>query len=496
MKKFFTLLLASIMVFSLFFVGTAKADSEDAKVADYLAKEHKVKDFNGEFNKIKESADNLGFKHVKLNQKANGIPVYGGDIIVHINKEGKVYGISGNYNEKAKGFKITGKLMNKKDAIEYAKRAAGFNLNAEDFEINAELNLYEFEGKIVPAYIVDMSYIYPEAYRWKVFIDARDGKLLFKYNNLKTSPAVGTGTGFINDTKQINLDYLNGTYYLRDLTKVKGSIYTNDAKNRNSTKTSIMTDTDTIWNSIYQGPAIDAHFFVGVTYDYYKDRFGRVSYDGTGKDIKVMAHYGKNYVNAFWDGRELVFGDGDGVEFGPFSADMDIVAHEYTHAVGDNEGGLQYSSQSGALEEATADLMSIFALDYYSQKYLGKPGGWLFCANAYTPSTPGDSYYSYVNPEDYGYPHDMSQYLNTTSDNGGVHTNCTIIGHAGYMTANAIGIGKTEQILYRAICNYYTSTTDFSGARAAWLNAAKDLYGLNSTEYNAVAAGFDHVGIK
>jgi len=496
MRKIFTLLLASVMVFSLFFAGVAKADNDDSKVADYLAKKHKVKDLNKEFNKIKENVDNLGFKHVKLNQKVNGIPVYGGDIIVHINKDGKVYGMSGQYNEKAKSFKGTGKFINRKDAIEFAKKAANFNINAEEPEINADLYLYEFEGKIVPAYIVDMSYLYPEAFRYKVFIDAYNGKLLFKYNNLKTNGVVGTGTGYIGDQKSINLDSVGSTYYLRDLTKTKGIIYTNDAKNRTQIKTNIMTDTDTIWNSAYQAAAVDAHFFVGATYDYYKDKFGRISYDNNGKDTKVIAHYGKRYSNAFWDGKELVFGDGDGVEFGPFSADMDIVAHEYTHAVGDYEGNLQYSSQSGALEEATADLMSIFALDYYSQKYFSKPGGWLFCANAYTPSKPGDSYYSYINPEAYKYPHDMSQYLNTTSDNGGVHTNCTIIGHAGYLVANSIGNAKAEQILYRAICNYYTSTTNFSGARTAWLNAAKDLYGLNSAEYNAVVAAFNHVGVK
>jgi len=496
MKKFLTLLLACVMVCSLFFVGEAKADSDNGKVADYLAKQHKVKDFNGEFNKIKETVDNLGFKHVKLNQKVKGIPVYGGDIIVHINKDGKVYDMSGTYNEKAKNFKEAGKLISKKNAIELGKKAVDFNINAEDPEINAELYLYEFEGKIVPAYIIDMSYLYPEAFRWKVFINAYDGSLLLKYNNLKTLPAVGTGTGYIKDTKEINLELVGTTYYLRDITKEKGIIYTNDARNRNQTKTNIMTDTDTIWNSTYQAAAVDAHFFMGATYDYYKEKFNRVSYDNGGKDIKVIAHYGKSYANAFWDGRELVFGDGDGSEWGPFSADMDIVAHEYTHAVGDSEGSLQYSSQSGALEEATADLMSIFALDYYSLKYFGKPGGWLFCANAYTPKTPGDSYYSYVNPESYGYPHDMSTYYNTTSDNGGVHTNCTIIGHAGYLVANSIGNSKAEQILYRAICNYYTSTTNFSGARTAWLNAAADLYGLNGVEYNAVVTAFNHVGVK
>ena len=496
MRKFFTLLLASVMVFSLFFPGMAKADNDDAKVADYLAKEHKVKDFNREFNKIKESVDNLGFKHVKLNQKVNGIPVYGGDIIVHINKSGKVYGMSGVYNEKAAGYKATGKLINKKDAIEVAKKAVDFDVNAEDTDINANLYLYEVEGEIVPAYIVDLSYLYPEAFRWKVFIDAYGGKLLNKYNNLKTIGATGTGTGYMKDTKIINLDKVGSTYYLRDVSRPKGIIYTNDAKNRNSTKTSIMTDTDTIWNSSYQAAAVDAHFYVGESMNYYKDRFGRISYDNNGKDVKVMAHYGKRYANAFWDGKELAFGDGDGVEWAPFSADMDIVAHEYTHAVGDSEGNLQYSNQSGALEEATADLMSIFALDYYSQRYFNKAGGWLFCANAYTPNKSGDSYYSYVNPEDYNYPQDMSEYYNTTSDNGGVHTNCTIIGHAGYLVANSIGNAKAEQILYRAICTYYTSTINFSGARAAWLSAAADLYGANNAEYNAVITAFDHVGVK
>lgn len=500
MKKILAIALSCLFVFSLPVRGLSSNNGEaekSKKISSYVAKVFDVKEFDKEFSKVKENKDELGFTHVKLNQKVNGIPVYGGDIIMHFNSQGDISSVSGEYVKKAKEAKLDKIIRNKNEIIEVGKEFVIANFAAEDPEITADLYWYEFKETFIPTYVLDISYLYPEAGRWKVFVNAYDGTILEKYNNLKTNSVVGTGTGYIKDTKNINLDLVNGIYYLRDLTKTKGMIYTNDAKSRTSTKSvAIMTDTDNIWNSSYQASAIDAHFYVGVTYDYYKEKFNRISYDNVGKDIKVIAHYGKNYNNAFWDGKELVFGDGDGTEFGPFSADLDIVAHEYTHAVGENEGNLVYSGQSGALEEATADIMCIFALDYYKTKYFGVAGTWLFCENAYTPKIVGDQYYSYVDPAAYNYPDNMSKYLNTTGDNGGVHTNCTIIGHAAYTIASSIGNAKAEQIVYRAMCNYYTSQTNFAQARVAWVNAAKDLYGVDSAEYKAVIAGFDHVGIQ
>jgi bacillolysin len=181
----------------------------------------------------------------------------------------------------------------------------------------------------------------------------------------------------------------------------------------------------------------------------------------------------------------MVYGDGDGSTFIPLSGALDVVAHELTHAVTERTAGLQYSNQSGALNESISDTFGYF-LD---------PADYLVGEDVYTPGVSGDALRSMSNPEAYGQPSTMSGYVNTTSDNGGVHTNSGIPNKAAYYTIQSIGKAKAEQIYYRELTVYMTPTTNFSNDRASLLQAAADLYGSGSTTYNAVKSAWDQVGV-
>jgi len=251
--------------------------------------------------------------------------------------------------------------------------------------------------------------------------------------------------------------------------------------------------------SIINDPAaVDAHYYAGVVYDYYKTKFARNGIDNKNMAMKSTVHYSRNYVNAFWNGAQMVYGDGDGVNSLALSGGLDVIAHEMTHGVDENEADLIYANQSGALNESMSDAFGTF-VEFYSQSNKAE---WLIGEDIWTPKISGDALRSMADPTKFGDPDNMSdyQYLPNTQagDWGGVHTNCGIPNKACYLTAtnSAVGIVKAEQIYYRALCNYMTVSTDFSGARAALVQSAADLYGAGSPEVMAVNNAWTAVGVN
>jgi Zn-dependent metalloprotease len=443
---------------------------------------------------------------VRLQQIVDGIPVFGNEYIVHFDKNKDVYASNGKFNEKAKNYKQKGDFIKSNEAIEIAKNDVGYELgtevNQEDL-ISAQLYLYEVEGELIPAYLVRVNWLHEDSFGdWRVFVDAVEGSIVAKFDGIKYNEkitakpatgtnATGTGTGVLNDTKTINLVQSGSYYYLQDNTRATKGIFTYDAANRTKLPGTLMSDVDTIWNASTQKAAVDAHYYVGKTFDYYNNMFGRNSIDNSGAEIKATVHYSRNYVNAFWNGRQIVFGDGDGVYSLALSGGFDIVAHELTHAVDSYEADLLYQNQSGALSESFADVMAT-AAEFYVQP---TKADWLIGEDVWTPGTPNDALRSMSNPNAYGDPDHMSEYVNTTSDYGGVHTNSGIPNKAAYLIGNNIGAEKMGRIYYRALSVYLISTSDFSDCRAAVLQSAADLYGANGIEYNTVNSAFDAVGI-
>ena len=302
--------------------------------------------------------------------------------------------------------------------------------------------------------------------------------------------ATGTGTGVLGDTKSINTTLKGGTYYLEDQTKPmftqKGSTISTYTFNNGTSTQYFMTDADNVWNSTIQKVAVDVHYNTSVVYDYLYYKLGRNSYDHAGAKMEAGVHYSTRYNNMFWSGNQLVCGDGDGVQFISLCAALDVVAHEWFHAVIDHTAGLTYSNQSGALSESWADAFAVTV----------DSNDWTIAEDVYTPGTPNDALRSLSDPGAYGDPDHMSEYVTTTVDNGGVHTNSGIPNKAFYNFATSIGSRDIAmKVWYVALRDYMTSMTNFSGARAATLSACAALYGTSSPYYTALQRAWDSVGI-
>ena len=223
---------------------------------------------------------------------------------------------------------------------------------------------------------------------------------------------------------------------------------------------------------------------VTATLDMYRQVFSRSSYDGSGAEVVLTVHYEQNYDNAFWNGDQLVFGDGDGKVFGTFTKPIDVLGHEFTHAVTQFTAALNYQGQSGALNESVSDCFGMCL----KQRVLGQTADqadWLIGEGIFLPGIkarglrdmahPGTAYDDPTLGKD---PQvgDMKDYVDTTDDNGGVHINSGIPNRAFYLAATAIGGDTWEgagQIWYAALTGgQVTADTDFSGFAEATVGAA------------------------
>jgi bacillolysin len=215
-----------------------------------------------------------------------------------------------------------------------------------------------------------------------------------------------------------------------------------------------------------------AHTFVGSTYDYYARAHGRDSYDGGGAPLVSSVHYGVSYQNAFWDGAQMVFGDGFAVK--------DVTAHELTHAVTERTANLEYRWQSGALNESLSDIFGAMV----------DRDDWLMGEDL-----PIGAIRDLSNPGAHGQPGHASGWVATCSDNEGVHTNSGIPSKAFVNVATSTGKGDAERIFYRALTVYLHPQSTLEDARAAALQAAEDLFGASSAQSQAVTSGFNAVGL-
>ena len=211
--------------------------------------------------------------------------------------------------------------------------------------------------------------------------------------------------------------------------------------------------------------------------------YGRSSYDGKGAPVSLTVHYGRDYDNAFWDGTQLVFGDGDGQVFGRFTRPVDVLGHELTHAVTEHTAGLRYQGQSGALNESVSDVFAACL----KQRLLGQTAGdadWLIGAGIFLPgvqaralrdmAAPGTAYDDPRLGRDPQVGH-LRDYVETTDDNGGVHLNSGIPNRAFQLAATALGGASWEgagRIWYAALTSGIGPDTDFAGFAAATVAAA------------------------
>lgn len=445
--------------------------------------------------------DELGYTNVKLVQMADGIKVKDRILNVHFNSEGVVTAINGNYEKGISFTKAKNTTIDAKKAENIARQQFEVTTLKEDPKVENLVIIKDGTAKEV--YKVNIKFAAPNIGNWDVFVDSVTGEIVDKIDNIRyDGPVTGTGIAVDGTTKTLNLYQSGSNYQMIDATKaMTGRISTYNTNNTQNQPGTLISKTTNVFNSTSEKAAVSAHYFAGVVYDFYKNLFSRNSLDNNGMSIISTVHYGRNYNNAFWDGTQMVYGDGDGSEFTYLSGDLDVVGHEMTHGVDEHTANLNYQNQSGALNESISDVFGVLIQTY--DRYGVKNGNswafndadWVVGDDVYTPGTPGDALRSLANPKLYDQPDNMSGYVNTTSDNGGVHTNSGITNKAAYLIAKSIGCEKTARVYYRALTTYLTSTSDFTAMRNAAIQAGTDLYGGSSAEVTAIKDAFTSVGI-
>ena len=250
----------------------------------------------------------------------------------------------------------------------------------------------------------------------------------------------------------------------------------------------------------------------GITYDLYSSAYQRNSIDNNGMRLDSTVHYQKGYDNAFWNGEQMVYGDGDEDLpvnerlFNRFTIAIDVIGHELTHGVTQFEAKLVYSFQPGALNESMSDVFGSL-VKQYSLNQTADQADWIIGAGLFTGNVngvgirsmkaPGTAYNDPVLGKD-PQPGHMRDYVNTVSDNGGVHINSGIPNHAFYITAMELGgyaWEKAGQIWYVALKDRLSANSKFQDCADITHQVAGELFGANSLEQQAVKKGWMEVGL-
>ncbi|KRE50417.1 peptidase M4 [Arthrobacter sp. Soil736] len=256
-------------------------------------------------------------------------------------------------------------------------------------------------------------------------------------------------------------------------------------------------------------PAADeAYDGLGHTHSLYADVFGRNSIDGLGMPLNATVHFGKLYDNAFWDGQQMVFGDGDGEIFERFTRSLSVIGHELTHGVTQFSAGLAYRNQAGAINESVSDVFGAL-VEQYVRRQSSADASWLIGEGLFTPQVegsalrsmkaPGTAYDDDVLGKD-PQPDSMDSYVRTSADNGGVHINSGIPNRAFSLVALGLGGNAWEapgQIWYDTLTGgSLPPTATFSVFAKATAASARELFGAESAEHDAVRKAWETVKVK
>lgn len=258
-------------------------------------------------------------------------------------------------------------------------------------------------------------------------------------------------------------------------------------------------------------PAVnEAHACLGLVYDFFLEQFQRNSIDDRGQRLDAVVHYGKQYSNAFWNGQQMIFGDGDGTQFGNFTNCLDVIAHELTHGVTEQNAGLVYHGQSGALNESFSDVFASLIKQWHLQQK-AQDADWLIGSEVFTPQIAGDALRSlktpgaaYLDPTigrdpQPAHMEDYVQLADTPADDwGGVHINSGIPNHAFYLAAIALrgeAWREAGHIWYETLRKRLWPTANFQDCANATVSVAAELYGTASIQADVVANAWAQVGI-
>ncbi|WP_143436587.1 M4 family metallopeptidase [Hymenobacter crusticola] len=477
-----------------------------------------------EFRVVEASRDNLGQTHVRLTQTWKGLPVYGSEIVVHLDAQGQANLLSGRY------FRSPSQLTNTTPALPAATAASQAEtqlrtktkvqtLSADAKRLlhyagpSSELVIFHATPGSAPVLAWHVTTRPSLVQRWESFVDARTGAVLQQYESSCTTdgPRTATGVDLNGKTQSLHTYEYSSKFYLLDGSQAMfnlgqsklpdepvGGLLTIDANNTYGDK-AVITHVNSANNTWAAGQksAISAHYNAGIAYSYYRNTHSRNSLDGQGGTmismVRVADDDGTGLDNAYWNGRFISYGEGN-VGFSPLAGGLDVAGHEMTHGVVEKTANLEYKGQSGALNESFADVFgAMMDRDDWNigedvVKRSSFPSGTLRSLS--DPHNGGGSL------NDRGFqPRTMSELYTGSQDNGGVHINSGIPNWAFYKFATAIGKEHAEQVWYRTLTTYLTRSSQFLDLRLGVIQAATDLYGASSTEVNAARAAFDAVGI-
>ena len=458
--------------------------------------------------------DNDGTLHTRYERTYAGLPVLGGDLVVHTPPASLASGtVSTSFNNK-RTIKVasTAATFTKAAAQTKALKAAR-SLHAEQPTTDsARKVIWAGTGTPKLAWETVVGGLQDDGTpsQLHVITDATTGKELYRYQGIRT----GTGNTQYSGTVTLNTTLSGSTYQLYDTTR--GGHKTYSLNNGTSGTGTLMTDSDDVWGtgsgSNTQTAGADAAYGAQETWDFYKNTFGRSGIKNDGVAAYSRVHYSTAYVNAFWDDDCfcMTYGDGSGGTHALTS--LDVAGHEMSHGVTSNTAGLDYTGESGGLNEATSDIFgtgvefyannSSDVGDYLIGEKIDINGDGTPLRYMDKPSKDGgsaDSWYSGVGNLDVHYssgPANHMFYLlsegsGTKTINGVTYDSPTSDGVA------VAGIGRAAalQIWYKALTTYMTSSTDYAGARTAALNAAAALYGTSSTQYAGVGNAFAGINV-
>jgi Zn-dependent metalloprotease len=402
-----------------------------------------------ELGHSRSSTDGLGMSHVYFEQMAAGVPVFGSRIGVHFSPGGKyVTFLDGSVVPDVQVAETAVKL----DSEAAIARAAAV-LPSGKLVQAPSLQVYAGSGPVISG---------PNArLAWFVWLVDASGKNSNEY-------VIDAVNGTVLKVLDKSADARNRLVYNANHgTSLPGTLARSEGEGATGNK-----DID------------NAYDYSGDTYDLYSEWFNRDSYNNNGATLKSTAHYSSGYENAFWNGIQMVYGDG-------FASAEDVVGHELTHAVTEHTAGLVYEWQSGALNEAFSDVMGETV-----EWFKNGSTDWLMGA-----ALPIGAIRSLKEPNEYEVlgqpgPKNMSEWYEGCSDNFGVHVNSTIVGHAYYLLASEIGVKAAAHIFYRTLTVYLGPNSTMEDARNSAIQSATDLYGGESTQYNETVSAFNSVGLN
>jgi Zn-dependent metalloprotease len=463
-----------------------------------------------------------GTRHVRLVRSYAGLPVLGGDLVVHQSPQGAWEGRSQTLSQDLTLSVVPTVSRARAGAAAVAPSQVTRSISGDKVE-STKLVVDATGATPRLAYEVVTGGTQKDGTpsRLASFVDARTGAVLHREQQIETID--GSGQSLYGGTVPLQLTQNGSSYELKDPTR--GNTYTTDMNNGQDAAPCQVLGSSCLDGALFTSPdpsfgdgttssresaGVDAQYGTNATWDYYKNVQGRNGIFDTGAGSFNRVHYGVDYVNAFWDGTKMTYGDGDGTNYGPLTS-LDVAGHEMSHGVTEHSANLNYFGESGGLNESTSDIFGT-AVEFYANNP-SDPGDYLIgeqfdlvnhvgIRRMDTPSSDGSSVDCWdpnVGQLDVHYSSGVgNHFFYLVSEGSGTK----VLNGVSYSSDTCgappvIGIGHDDaaRIWYRALTVYMTSNTDYHGARDATLAAATDLFGPGTPQANAVDAAWAGAGV-